>query len=411
MNPFLRAAGRIVLPVILLGLVPALYAVNLEYVSRAPARDDFGPRWQGGRAWITGGTSPYDPAVSLAAQESAYGRPANAQRQEDPLHFLYPFPAIIVYGPLGALGEGPAQALWMSVLEVCLFAAAWMWARAAGWSPTAGMTAAYLTFAVLWYPAFATLVSAQFVAVEALLLAGAVAAIRSQRDALGGLLLSASLIKPQVGLALVVYAAIWSFASGRRALLGWLLTGVAVLLGASLLIEPGWPGDVARQVFDYLELPVSLSPVGRLSAWMGTGRIGTWILTGAFLVYLIWEWKESVPGEGRRFLWTAALTQAVALLIIPFGTMPNLILLVFPIAVTLEAWYARQGSAIDAPAAILFIVIAGFTWLSSLRHLEEGEPSLAMLIGLPLAAMIGLFWVRWWSYRGRDVAELGARAR
>lgn len=411
MNPFARAAGRVLLPVFLAGLAVGLYFVNLEYVRRAPGRNDFLPRWQGARAWVQEGVSPYDATVSEAAQVSAYGRPANEARDEDPLHFLYPFPALIVFGPLGALELDPANALWMCVVEVCLFAAAWLWTRAARWAPSAVMTAVFLAFAVVWYPAFATLVSAQFVAVEALLLAGAVAAVQSQRDSLGGLLLSASLIKPHLGLAIVAYAAIWALVSGRRQLLGWMLTGAVVFVGASLLIGPGWPAEMARQVFAYLELPVFQSAVGRLSDWLGTGRIGTLVLTGALLVYLIWEWKESVPGDGRRFLWTAALTQAVALMIVPFGTTPNLILLLFPMAVTLEAWYARQGTAIDAPAAIVLLLITGATWLSSLRNLSEGEPSTLLLIGLPLTAIAGLLWVRWWSVRARDVAELGGRPR
>lgn len=409
MSAFLRVAARVVLPIVLVGLVLALFYANLEYVTRAPARNDFFPRWEGGRAWIRAQESPYDPAVSERSQQRAYGRPANEQRGEDPLHFLYPFPAVAIFGPLGWLAEDPAHALWMSLLEIGLFAATWLWIRAAQWRTSVWMTVSILGFSVLWYPAFATLVSAQFAAMEAVLLAGAVAAIQARREALGGLLLAATLMKPQVSLGIVIYTAIWALVSRRRQLLGWLLTGLVVVFGGSLLLEPGWPAQMARQAFDYLDLPVFLSPLGRLSAWLGTGQVGTLVLTGLLFVYLVWEWKESVPGEARRFLWTAGLTQTIALLILPFGTVPNLILLLFPIAVVLEAWYARQGSAIDAPAGIMLLVLAGGTWLVSLGQLEGGDPSLVLLVGLPLATIVALFWVRWWSFRAREGADLGVR--
>lgn len=407
MSAFLRVAARVVLPIVLFGLAIALFFANLEYVRRAPARNDFFPRWEGGRAWIRSQESPYDPAVSERSQQRAYGRPANEQRGEDPVHFLYPFPAVVVFGPLGWLSEEPAHALWMCLIEISLFAATWLWVRAVQWRASPWMLVSLLAFSVLWYPAFATLVSAQFVAINAALLAGAVAAIQARREALGGLLLAATLVKPQVGLAIVIYAAIWALVSKRRQLLGWLLTGLVLLVGGSLLVQPGWPAQMARQVFDYFDLPVIFSPLGRLSAWLGTGQVGTLVLTGLLFVYLVWEWKESVPGDARRFLWTAGLTQTIALIVMPFGTAPNLILLLFPLAVILEAWYERQGSAIDAPAAIILFLVAAGTWLASLGQLEGGEPPLALLVGLPLAIVVGLFWVRWWSFRARDGSDLG----
>lgn len=409
MNPFLRVAARIALPMVLVALGVALIQVNLGYVRLAPARNDFLPRWNGGQTWIREGGSPYDPEVSRASQESVYGRPANEQRGEDPLHFLYPFPAMILFGPLGWLSEDSAHAVWMSLVEVALFATTWMWMRSVRWDASIRMTGLMLAFAVGWYPAFATLVSGQYAAIVALLLAGAILAIQRQREALGGLLLTATLIKPQAGAGLFLYAAIWALVSNRRQLLGWLLTGLVLFVGVSLLVEPGWPAQMARQVFDYFELPVLQSAVGRLSAWAGTGRAGTLILTGLLMVYLVWEWKESVPGDARRFLWTAALTQAIALLVVPFGTIPNLILLLFPFTVILEAWYARQGRTMDAPAAIVLLLVAAGTWLVSLGHLEGGEPPLSLLVGLPLATMVSLFWVRWWSYRPREGSDLGTR--
>src|SRR3970040_1266360 len=156
MSPFLRVWARWLIPFLLVGLAVGVVAANLAYVEAAPARSDFVARWEGGRAWVREQLSPYDPEVSRRAQERVYGREANTARDEDPQHFLYPFPSLVIFAPLGLLDFGTAQA--------------------AGWG------------AVLW--------------------AGWVAATRHNRDAIGGLLLAACLLKPQLGMGLVLYVVV-----------------------------------------------------------------------------------------------------------------------------------------------------------------------------------------------------------
>jgi hypothetical protein len=366
-------------------------------------------RWEGGRAWVRERLSPYDPEVSQRAQERVYGRAANTARGEDPQHFLYPFPSLIVFAPLGLLRFETAQAVWMSIIELALFASVLLWVSAIPWKWTAGIAAVTLAFSVLWFPAFAALVQAQFAAVEALLLAAALVAIRRGRDATGGLLLAACLLKPQLGIGLVLYVVVWAVAVRRAALLGWLLTGVVILVGVSSILEPDWFGGMARQVIDYAALPISLSPLARLSEALGFGAFATLALSGVFVLYLIWEWRDSLRGDERRFLWTIAMTQAVLLLVAPFGIAANLVTLMLPLVVVLEAWNARQGRTMGWPAAILLLLVGAFTWAVSFGTLDTGQSSLWLTLGVPLIVIVGLFWVRWWTTRARTWAELEGR--
>jgi hypothetical protein len=358
---------------------------------------------------VTDQTSPYDPAVSLRAQERVYGRPANTARAEDPQHFLYPLPSLVVLAPFGWMPFPLAQATWMTLVELSLFASTLLWIYCVQWKPSFWVAAATIAFSVLWFPAFAAVVGAQFAAVEALLLAGALAAIRSQRDAIGGILLGASLIKPQLGIGLILYIAVWAMAARRRSLLGWLVTGVVAAVGASLILDPGWPGGMARQVIDYLSLPVSQSSLARAADSLGLGSFGTLALSGACLLYIVWEWKSSLSGDEHRFVWTAGMTQAVLLLVTPFSIAANLVTLMLPFAVILEAWYARQGRSVDAPATVLLMAIALFSWGVSIRTLDGGLPSLWLTLGVPLLTIVGLFWVRWWTMRARVWSELEGR--
>jgi hypothetical protein len=409
-SPFLRVWARWLIPILLFGIGAGIVAANLAYVRAAPARSDFVARWEGGHAWVQERLSPYDAAVSLRAQERVYGRPANLERGEDPQHFLYPFPSLIVFAPLGLLDLGAAQAVWISLIELALISSTLLWVSSVQWKWSGWMAAATIGFSALWFPAFAAIVGAQFAAVEALLMAAAVAATLRGRDALGGILLALCLFKPQLGIGLVVYAGVWAIIARRATLVGWFVTGLVVMAGVSLLLEPQWPAAMVRQVLDYLALPISLSPVARLSESIGIGPFGTLAISGALLLYLVWEWRDSIRGDERRFLWTMAMTQAVLLVLAPFAIAANLVTLMLPIVVILEAWVARQGRSVAVPAAILLALIGILSWVVSLAALDGGLPSLWLTLGVPLLTMVGLFWVRWWTTRARTWSELERRA-
>src|SRR3972149_4730576 len=166
---------------------------------------------------------------------------------------------------LGGVAEfGTAQAVWMSLIELALFASTLLWVASVRWKWSTWMAVVTLGFSVLWFPAFAALVHAQFAAVAALLLAAALAAIRRGRDAVGGLRLALCLFKPQLGIGLVLYAVVWAIAVRRGALLGWLITGIVALVGASLILEPDWLRGRGRPLIYYTSLPVGPSPVAGL---------------------------------------------------------------------------------------------------------------------------------------------------
>jgi hypothetical protein len=397
------------IPILVVVVAAGVVAANLAYVEAAPARNDFVARWEGGHAWVRERLSPYEPAVSQRAQERVYGRPANITRGEDPQHFLYPFPSLVVFAPLGLLDLGTAQAIWMSLIELALFVSTLLWVSCVQWKWSAWMAVATLAFSVLWFPAFAAVVDAQFAAIEALLLAGSLAAIRSGRDAVGGILLAACLLKPQLGIGFVLYVGVWAIAVRRRSLLGWLVTSVVALVGASAILDPGWAAAMARQVIDYLALPVSLSPMARFAEAAGIGSFGALVLSGVALLYLAWEWRDSLAGDERRFLWTIGMTQAVLLVVAPFGIAANLVTLLLPFVVILEAWSARQGRTVGGPATVLLLLVAAFSWIVSVGTLDIGQPSLWLTLGVPLLTIIGLFWVRWWTTRARTWSELEGR--
>ncbi len=409
MAPFLRVWLRRLIPPTLVVLLAGLMWMNLRYVELAPARSAFVARWEGGRAYVRQGLSPYDPQVSELAQERVFGRPANLRRGEDPQHFLYPFPSLLLFAPLGLLSYPTAQALWMTLTEIALLGASLGWIGALNWKPSTWVRACLVVFGFAWFPGFVTLVDGQTSGLVWLFLVGGIAAAQARREAIAGWLLALSLIKPQLGIGLAIYVGLWSWSSGRRLLVGWLALGVASLFGLSFLIEPDWLLGLARQAFDYFGTSAAPSALARLSDLLDTGVIGTVVMTAVAVSYLAFEWRDSLRDDRRRFLWTAAMTQTVALLVLPFSSLPNLVTLGLPIVAILEAWYSRQGRAIDAPATVILLLVGAASWTIGLPALEGAPASPWALVGMPLACLLGLLWVRWWSIRGRVWSELGSQ--
>ena len=58
---------------------------NFYFVNQSSGKNDFIPRWNGTRYYLTKGISPYSKQVTLEAQKLAYGRDAKAG--EDPRMF------------------------------------------------------------------------------------------------------------------------------------------------------------------------------------------------------------------------------------------------------------------------------------------------------------------------------------
>jgi hypothetical protein len=232
-----------------------------------------------------------------------------------------------------------------------------------------------------------------------------------KRDTAAGLLAALALVKPQLGLPYIAYVVLWGAAARRWNFLGWLTTGLAMLLGISTALLPTWILQMARQVLDYADLEVFRSTVSRLVGSRAEPySVGVWITTAVVLGYLFWEWRLSLRRSERSVTWAVMLTLVVSVLVTPFSTLANQILLVPPLLFSAHILHERLGPERELHVAFLLIAFTLASWTAAPEGLGSRPPSTAALIVPPAITLLSLWWVRWWAVHAPLALE-GARLR
>lgn len=391
-----RVAEAALLVAVLVGLGIANYRLALQ----APGGNDFLARWVGANQWLVSDRNPYDPQVSLVAQTLIYGRPADRAAGEDVAHFAYPLFSMLFFGPFGLLPYPLARAVWMTILEVSLPVLAIFGMRLAGWRPSVWIQRSLILFSVLWYHGFRAVILGQFAVLEALLITGALLAIQRREDGVAGVLIGLSLAKPQMTVLLLPFVLLWAYASRRFSILIWALGTIAILLGGSLALIPDWPIEWVRQILDYTSYTAVGPPVSILAGLIpSAARAITTVLTGLALLYLILEWVRALGKGDRWFQWTAALTIVMTNLIALRTATTNYVVilpaLILIFSVLAERWGPRANAAILMTLGILFIGI----WAQFLATVEGNQEHPALYLPVPLLALAGLWWSKWWVVR------------
>ncbi len=387
--------GRWLVILLVVGVLVGLSIVNYRFAHRAPGGNDFLPRWVGARAWLVEGLSPYDPRVSLAAQQLIYGRPADASRGEDIAHFVYPLPAMLFFAPFALMPFTLARAAWMTLLEIGLAALASIGIRTASWPMGRRLIVPLTLFSVLWYHGARSIIVGQFAVIEAVLMCGALWAIGQGRDRLAGAMLALSIAKPQMAVLLVPLVILWGISVHRRALVGWTLGGITALLIVSWILLPGWPAAWLRQLIDYPSYTELGSPISILGGFLGSaGPAVTYGLSALLAMYLLWEWRLVWKRPVRWLQWTAALTIVITNLIVVRTATTNYVVLLPSLCIVFAAW-TRPGAR-GARLAVLG-GLAGLwvgLWALFLATVQGNAESAWMYLPMPLLTLAGLLAVR-----------------
>lgn len=375
---------------------------NYHYASLNPGGNDFLVHWMGTRSYITEGLSPYSDEVALRIQNMVYGRPAQAGEHE--LRVAYPLYSIIFFLPFALIKDFTmARAIWMTVLEIALIVLCFLSLRLTRWKPTPLILMLLLLFSLFWYHGLRALILGNAVVLVTLLVVGALLAIRSEADELGGVLLAFATIKPQVVVVLLIFITLWAVTRRRWKIIFWLYGTVALLSGASALLMPDWIMQNLREVIRYPAYNPPGTPAAVFSVYMpGVGaQIGRGVSIFLGVVLLI-EWFLSLRGDFRAFLWTACLTLAASQWI-GIQTDPGNFIVLYPALILVlamwdERWRKSSSLVIIGTLVLLFVGI----WIVFMHTLERSyQPiqSPMLFFPLPLFMLASLYGVRWWAVR------------
>jgi hypothetical protein len=380
-----------------------LALANYRFAVRNPGGNDFLVHWVGTRALLVDGLSPYSDEVALRIQKMAYGRPA--QPGEHELRVAYPLYSIGIFLPFAFISDyNLARALWMTALEVALLGLALLSLRLTGWKPALWLLALFLLFSLTWYHSARAVINGNAVILVAVFIAGALAAIQSDRDEFAGVLLALSTIKPQVVILLVIFICVWAISVRRWGIVNWtVLSLVALSVGAAFFV-PDWPLQNLWEVIRYPGYNPPGTPGSALAIWLpAAGSKLGWGLTILLGILLLTEWSAARGQEFRWFFWTASLT-LVAGQWIGIQTDPgNFIVLFVALVLIFAMWVKHSGTLGRVMVTLSMVLLLGGLWALFLVTLDAsaGQPqqSPVMFFPLPLLLLLGLYWVRWWAIR------------
>lgn len=307
-----------------------------QLISSPTVGQDFRAFYAGATVLGAGG-NPYDWSVLGAAENALYNAPHHLTAGDPRFYDFLPLPEgpwlLLALEPLTAMPWPAADAVYTGFLLVIMVAGAWLILRQLGWRD--GPLRSGLLVVALSPVLFINLFLGQATPLLFGAFAGALALAARGRPLLAGLVLSVVWIKPNLGVALVVVAALLQPPAWRRLIAGfWIgtLAGFAtagVVLGAGLL---DWPKGIL-QLWRAVQGPqpdiASLHSFyyGLLTGWIKPVALA--LVLVALGAYGVWALRRSssprIAGLTLLVLWLCA---------IPYAHSFDLILLL-PVVATL----------------------------------------------------------------------------
>ncbi|MBI3244767.1 MAG: DUF2029 domain-containing protein [Chloroflexi bacterium] len=386
-----RLAAGLLLVVVALGNIIFLHDF---FTARFPGGNDSIPRWVGSLAWFSEGLNPYSDEVTDRAQEMIYGR--RARPEEDKQRFVYPFYTVFFYLPLLWLNYEWARAVGMVLLEVSLILTTIVSLRMYQWKPPSWLLALTVIWAVIFYHGARTIILWQMAGVVAVLIAVGLWAVKERRDVLAGVCLALATIKPQMTFLLLPLLGLWSLSARRWRLAASLAMSMAVLVGGSFLLLPGWLNDMQRQLADYTNYTHIGSPINILTqtVFPFLGQPVEWALVTILTVWLIWEWWGVRRDDGGRFDWVLALTLVATNLIVTRTATTNYVMML-PALIYLFVLAARAyGPKAHLWIALTEIVLLVGMWVVFVVTVQGREEQWPVYLPLPFGLLLGLMMYR-----------------
>lgn len=365
-----------------------------------PARwSDFYPIYRAAQVSVHGG-NPYSESVTRSIQVWFYGHPLSASHPSgDREAFVYPGYAAVLFLPLTAI-PWPVLSLLLTALWPMMIAfSAWAWIDMC--APDLGNRASIIALVLmatswpaLWVchttqptvPAFALATAACFL-------------LRARRDVLAGMLLTASMFKPQLIVLILPWLLIWAMVQRRWRFVSSFAISAILLFAASLIVLPHWISQWRASLSIY----VDDGKASLFALLFSRYAIPAEIVALLLIAYII-RGSIHVRADSHGFVQAAALLLAFQLCIIPGGSFwfgYNQILL-FPSALLVITSHPNGGfhefssaaasilielSILAAPVCATIYVFVGYRL--ALTFLPAQDTILPLVLSV---AMIGLYY-------------------
>lgn len=410
-----------------LGLVAlaAFLAANIALARALPSGEWFFQRWSGTRSFfadvlqssgsVKGGRTmpegtpdvirraagPYTTEVARRTQEIVYGRRAFSSEYTYVLND--PFFILLLYTPLALISDfSLARGIWMLVSELALIGIVLLALNLSEWEPPRWFYLLLLGFGLFQYFSLSALVTASPAIFLTFLYLWILLALRSFSDELAGILLALVAYQWEVGGLFFLFILVFVLLNRRWRVLSGLGMALFVLLMISFLVNSGWGLPYLRAVLSAWYRSANLTADYMLSTWLPalSFPLGP-AVSIALGILLLFEWWDSADAHFRRVVWTASLSLAAT----PLMGFPifssNHVVLILPFVLILALVWERwpRYRALRVGLLLFFVLLVPFGMYY--RVVTVYDPLVLDLISIlpPVAAILGLYWMRWWVLR------------
>lgn len=360
-------------------------------------------------AYFKQGYSPYSDEAALMTQMVIYGRPA--MEGEDQNRMVYPFYSILVHGPFAFIDYELGRAIYMTLLQVALFAGVFLMLDVLRWRPRGWVLGLLLAWSLLFYPEARGVILGQYAIFCFFSLAAALYFLARQQDALAGALLTISTIKPTLVFLVIPFLLIWGLVRKRWKFLAGFLGVMAILMVGSFLALPTWLSEWLQRIGRYSGYTVGQSPVWLLThqALPVLGEVGEIAISLLFAAGMLFAWWLALRQGGQRwFHWALGITLVVSNLIVPRSATTNYVIMLVTVLWIFAALERTPGWGRPALLITWAISLVGLWWLHFATVVGNQEQPV-MFLPAPLA--LGLVLILGYKWLIRDAGRLKLAAQ
>jgi len=407
---------------VLLFILVVILSANIALARVLPGGEWFFMRWSGARAFlieqidasrgVKGGrvmpeggavlliqqVQPYGSEIARRTQQVAYDRMAFADEYTYVLND--PFYIVLLYIPLAFIRDfALARGIWMLLSEAALIGATLLALNLSEWQPPSWLYSLLLGYGLFHYFSFDALFTSTPAAFFIFIYLSILVALRAHSDELAGVLLSLVAYQWEVGGLFVLFIFVFVFANHRWGVLAGFGMSLFVLLVVSFLTDSGWGLPYIRAVLSDWYRSANLNFGHIFARWFPNSKIpaGQIVSIGLGIILFI-EWLGSVEAHFRRVVWTAALSLAVTPLMGMAMFPSNYVVLILPfiliLALIWERWRRYQVARIVL--VFLFVVLIPFGLYIRTVLIYDPLVTDILVVLPPIAAVAGLYWMRWW---------------
>jgi len=383
---------------LVLFILGLLLAADIYVARILPGGEWLFLRWSSARAFLFDKVQPYSTEIARRTQEVAYGRIAFSSEYAYVLND--PFYIVLLYAPLAFLRDfALARGIWMLLSEIALIGVVVLAVRLCEWEPPRWLYVLLLGFGLFSYFSLNALVTATPTIMLTLLYLSLLLALRSHSDELAGALLVLVGYQWEVGGLFFLFILVFVFMNHRWRVLAGLAMALFILLTVSFLLNSGWVLPYIRAVLSDWYRGENFTFGQIVSLWFPNPTISMGrVISITLAIILLAEWLGAVEEHFRRVVWAASLSLAVTPLI-GFAIFPsNHIALILPFILILALVWERWERQHVFFVILIFLPVLLIPLGLYLRSVEIYDPLVIDLIAAlpPIAAIIGLYWMRWW---------------